>query len=339
MPEAKQHILYISNDNNAQFKTVQSALCTAKQIRNQDKKSLITLHIAKGLYEEIIDIDIEHIVIEGESTKKCRISAHRDAKEKMPDGKQRGTFQTATVSINASSVTLKNLTIENTAGNGKDHGQCIALSVNGDKATVINCQIRANQDTLFTAPLPPCDKNGGFEGLGPQGREERKNNRQLFLQCTIEGNIDFIFGGATALFRSCHIVVKDDGQQRETSGYIAAPCTPMQTTYGYLFLDCTIEGKVKDYSVALARPWRVGAKAAFIGCTIQERLLTETVFDDWNKEEAHHHTFFAIDTPYPHQATWTYQLGTEEAHTYCSGFFHSFSKEFPQKWERDSILL
>ncbi|MNJ01780.1 Pectinesterase B precursor [compost metagenome] len=56
------------------------------------------------------------------------------------------------------------------------------------------------------------------------------------MDCYLEGDVDFLFGPATAVFERCHIHCKRDG------GYLTATNTPEETPVGYVFLDCRVTG-------------------------------------------------------------------------------------------------
>ena len=65
-----------------------------------------------------------------------------------------------------------------------------------------NVNLYGNQDTLFTAPLPLQEREqNGFRG--PRENTPRLDTVQYYKNCTIRGNIDFIFGGANAVFDTC----------------------------------------------------------------------------------------------------------------------------------------
>lgn len=138
--------------------------------------------------------------------------------EIMPDGIKRGTFRSYTFFVHAADVTLRNLTIENTAGDSKTHGQAIALYAECDRFIAESCRILGHQDTLFTGPLPPEEyEPGGFRG--PTESAPRINGRQYYHNCYICGDIDFIFGSATAYFEGCTIASLGPG-------YVTAASTP-----------------------------------------------------------------------------------------------------------------
>jgi pectinesterase len=119
-----------------------------------------------------------------------------------------GTFRSYTMFIDAANVSLKNLTVENSAGAGPDIGQAIALYAEGEGISCSNIRLLGWQDTLFTGPLPPKEiEKNGF--IGPKQFAERINGRQYYTSSYIEGDIDFIFGSATAYFDNCYIFQKN----------------------------------------------------------------------------------------------------------------------------------
>ena len=63
-----------------------------------------------------------------------------------------------------------------------------------------------HQDTLFTGPLPMKEKQpGGF--VGPTEFAPRIPGRQLYEDCFISGEVDFIFGSAICYFKNCQVTV------------------------------------------------------------------------------------------------------------------------------------
>ena len=119
-----------------------------------------------------------------------------------------GTFRSYTMFIDAENVSLKNLTIENSAGAGPDIGQAIALYAEGEGISCSNIRLLGWQDTLFTGPLPPKEiEKNGF--IGPKQFAQRINGRQYYTSSYIEGDIDFIFGSATAYYDNCYIFQKN----------------------------------------------------------------------------------------------------------------------------------
>ena len=166
----------------------------------------VTIEIAPGIYHEKIEIHRDNLTIVGTGTAPEEVVLTYDdfAFDDMPDGSKRGTFRSYSVFLDASNVTMKNLTIENASGDENTHGQAIALYAEGDHLYFENLRLIGRQDTLFTGPLPPKElQPNGF--IGPKQFAPRINGRQHYKDCYICGNIDFIFGSATAYFEHCRI--------------------------------------------------------------------------------------------------------------------------------------
>ncbi len=207
-------------------------------------------------------------------------SAAYFAKEIMADGTKRGTFRSYSVLVDGNNICFRNCVFENTAGNGRDVGQAIALYLDGDGISLDSCLIRGHQDTMFLAPLP--DKEiipGGF--TGPKQFTERKRRTVHFKNCIIEGGVDFIFGGATAYFDGCEFVSVEEG-------YVFAPSTPADVEIGFVATNCRFSAKegVSKGSCFIARPWRNHAYVRLENCYLGEHI-NPLGFDDWGKSEAH----------------------------------------------------
>jgi pectinesterase len=170
------------------------------------------------------------------------------------DGKPLGTFRTPSTTVDASDFTAENLTFENSAGPGRKVGQAVAISVNGDRCVFRSCRFLGWQDTLYTG------------GTG----------RQYYRDCSIEGDVDFIFGYATVFFEHCRIHSKG-------FGYIAAHArtAPDQPT-GYVFHDCdlTAAADLAPASVYLGRPWRPYSRVVFLDCRLGPHIRPAG-WDNW----------------------------------------------------------
>ncbi len=284
----------VSNQENAvcDYTTLAAAL---NSLRNNSEPVLI--HLSQGTYRELCEINRANVTIEGDGIGKTVITGNRYALELMPDGHKRGTFRTQTLFINADNVTLKNLTIENSAGSGRKYGQALALYADGDRLIFDNVAFLGNQDTLFTAPLPPTAYEiGGF--TGPKEFCERRNQKHLYTNCYIEGDVDFIFGGATAWFENCEIfsrmnpLTRPSSEPGPTYGYITAASTPEGLPYGYIFNNCRFTSDCPKESVYLGRPWRNFAKTVLINCELGGHIKKEG-WNNWGKTDAESTIFYA----------------------------------------------
>lgn len=273
-----------------QVETITQAFAMAMEIRGH-----VDIHILDGIYDEKAELHRGDVTITGESAEHTVISYDDYAKKQDEDGKPYGTFRTATLKLCGNNIIMKDITVKNTAGNGRDFGQAVALYAEGDKMQFYNCRFIGCQDTLYTAPGPECKTNCEAE----QSPElHTVDARQFYKNCYIEGDIDFIFGGAAAYFDHCEIFSRynitedDDRYEDKVKGYVAAACTWRDNDYGFVFYKCRFTGDCPDNSVYLGRPWRIYAKTVLLGCEIGKHIKAEG-WHDWNKPQAHDTVYYA----------------------------------------------
>lgn len=273
------------------YSNISSALEAAGAIRQENEHTPIVIEIAPGTYKEKLVITIQNLTLKGSSDNAADTVLTYDdyAQAIHEDGVKYGTFRSYSVFIDADNVTLANLTIENSAGAGTKVGQAVALYADGDCLSFENCRLLGHQDTLFTAPLPPCAYEiNGFRG--PKEFAPRRDGRHYYKNCYICGDVDFIFGSASAYFEGCEIFSLRRGS--EIGGYVTAPSTPEGKRYGYIFNNCRFTSDCPPGSVYLGRPWRDFAKVVIMNSFLDAHIHKEG-WHDWNKPHAHATTFFA----------------------------------------------
>ncbi len=247
-----------------------------------------TIYIKKGIYREKLFIEKNNLTLIGEDREETVISWDDGAFDLHSDGRPLGTFRSYTSFLGGERLSVSNLTIENTAGDGETAGQAIAAYVDARQAYFENVSLKGRQDTLFIAPLPQKERlPNGF--LGPRQHTPRFSSRQFYKNCYIEGDIDFIFGGGDAFFSECRIFSKDRG--KAVNGYISAPNT-VEGGVGFVFHCCNFDSDCKNGTVYLARPWRSTARAVFISCNMGEHIHREG-FHNWGIKENEESAFFA----------------------------------------------
>ncbi len=176
-----------------------------------------------------------------------------------------GTGASATLTIYGNNVTLENLIVENSfdyvgerAKNDQDIGrrqglQAVALFTRPESTCTVvrDCTLLSYQDTLFA-----------------DGAEN------LYENCRISGNIDFIFGRSHAIFKNCNITSVG-------SGYVTAPSTHIDREEGFVLEHCILDclKSVEDGSVYLARPWHpsemlgdINSYVRFKDCTLSGHI-------------------------------------------------------------------
>lgn len=273
------------------------------------------LELAPGLYNEKVVVNTPNIKIYGLDKEKTIVSYDDYYLRTMKDHAECNTFRTYTMQVNSNNVTLENFTIENRAIPSTKYGQAVALYVSGDNFIAKDMIIKSEQDTLFTAPLPK-DLQERYIGFLPDKVRTSGPSRQKYLHCDIFGDVDFIFGGATALFKDCNIHCLNK------RGYVAAPSHDESLKYGYLFKNCNIIGSHdQDVDYYLARPWRDYAKVAFIDCKYDLKL-NEKVFSKWNDTTRHQTSCFLEYSEYsfPNMNDFAKKMTKEEAIQFESDF-------------------
>ncbi|WP_410769551.1 pectinesterase family protein [Fontibacillus sp. BL9] len=252
--------MLVGKQSFCDYQSIQEAVDALEQSSSMEPA---TLYILSGVYEETVQIYRSHLHVIGIGH--VEITMNRYAKEKDENGEEIGTFATPTLFLGGSHLVLDNLMIANTAGQGENIGQAVAVYAHCDQTLFRNCIFKGHQDTLFTGPLPPAPKERLKFGGIPL-RDHHPHYRQYYLNCRIEGTLDFIFGGATALFEHCEIHSLLHSGNKES--YITASSTPYGQEYGYVFKNCYLTAEPGVSSVFLGRPWREYAKTVFVDCNL-----------------------------------------------------------------------
>jgi pectinesterase len=205
-----------------------------------------------GRWEEKLTITRPHVTLIGADRARSILSSAVAAGHAKPGGGTWGTFGSATLTIEAPGFTIRNMTVENGfdyLGNLRAraiaNAQAVALALGNaaDRTLIEGCDLIGHQDTFYL-----------------------RGNRALVRDCLIAGSVDFIFGGAAALFEHCEIRSRARAGE-SLGGYIAAPSTPRDQKVGLVFRQCrlTRETGLADGSVWLGRPWRAGGNTALLG--------------------------------------------------------------------------
>jgi pectinesterase len=206
-----------------------------------------TIVVHPGTYREVVDVpaDKEHLTLRG-ATRDPRdtVIVHDNANgTRKPDGSGTyGTAGSATFTSAAPGLTVRDLTLANDWLRA-DHPditgtQAVAAYTYGDRTRFENVRLLAHQDTLFvdTSALDVFD-------------------RQYFHRCHIEGDVDFVFGRATAVFDRCHFRTLQRDVSFTPKGMVFAPSTARANPHGILAVRCRITSAAEDGAYKLARPW------------------------------------------------------------------------------------
>ena len=228
--QARDYFVDPSGANGA-FRTVQSAV---NAVAGQTELDRANIFLAPARYVERVTVDKPFVTFIGQGATPAEVIISFNS---TPE--QTSSFLGETVSIRheATAFMARNLTFENSTAD-RNQTQALALGSYADRAIFDNVRCLGYQDTLLV-----------------YGRA-----RQYFRNSFITGDIDFIFGDATAVFDRCTIESTDHG-------FITAANTKRITANGFVFLDCTlVKGQDRNpggdgtsapnNSVFLGRPWR-----------------------------------------------------------------------------------
>ena len=191
-----------------------------------------------------------------------------------------GTGASATLTVCGNHTEFRNLIVENDfdypanrARKEKDPDyvmglQAVAVFTYPEYTDAVfrSCTFRGWQDTLFT----DCAES-------------------RFHDCTIYGNVDFIFGRSHGVFERCTIISIGEG-------FVTAPSTSEGQEKGLCFENCTITctDRVKDRSVYLARPWHPSERndanscVSFEKCRLDRHINHDLWTTMWDKKGHNH---------------------------------------------------
>ncbi|MCI9458075.1 MAG: pectin methylesterase [Oscillospiraceae bacterium] len=299
-----------------------TSIQTAVNSIPRDNGEWVEIRIKPGEYHERLEVETPYIRFVGEDAMTTRITYNQGASTVLPDGARSGTFRSYTVFFGTHDLAAENITFENAAGPGYIAGQSLALYADGDRIAFRNCRFLGYQDTIFTGPLPPSSIiPNSFSG--PRETSPRINGRQYYENCFIRGDVDFIFGSATAYFQGCEIFSKkrNDGRPGKSGGYATAASTAEGQRYGYIFHQCRFTSDNEAETVYLGRPWRNFAHTAVIRCQLGEHIHREG-WHNWNKPDAEktaRYEEYGNEGPgasLEHRPGWIRRLTAEQAAEY-----------------------
>ncbi|WP_063741225.1 pectinesterase family protein [Saccharothrix syringae] len=221
------------------FDTVQAAVDAAP--------AGTTITIGKGVYREVLRVPAtkRDLTLKG-STGTARdvvIDYDNASGTKKPDGTTYGTTGSATATVEADGFTARDLTFSNSFDRAAHPGitatQAVAVKATGDRQYYDRVRFLGHQDTLYA-----------------DTRSATTRARQYYRGCEVVGDVDFVFGRATAVFDQTTIrALPRDG---EPAGYVTAASTRRDNPHGFLIVNSTITSDAPAGSYYLGRPWHPG---------------------------------------------------------------------------------
>jgi len=254
-------------DGRATFPTIQTAVdaATARAARTPGVR--VRIQLRPGTYDEqvLVPEAPAPISIEGEGP---------DAGAVRIRARPAGGIASAVVRVRNRGFRAAHLTIENShnkeRGDFADQTQAVALALDdADRVHLENVRLLGYQDTFFLAASSP-------------GRLARAFVDRSY----VEGDMDFIFGEATAFFRATEIRSLGD----RAVSYALAPSTHRASRYGFVFEGCAFTHDGSPNALGgffkLARQWNRGpdavGKVAILRSTIGAHIDRERPWADWS---------------------------------------------------------
>ncbi|WP_218920475.1 pectinesterase family protein [Lentzea guizhouensis] len=221
------------------FATVQAAVDAAPA------GGVITL--PKGVYREVVKIPASKrgLTLRGATGRAQDVVIDYDnaSGTKKPDGTTYGTTGSATATIAADGFTARNLTFRNSFDRARHPEitatQAVAVKATGDRMLFDRVHFEGHQDTLY-ADTP----------------DVGTRSRQLYRDCAITGDVDFLFGRATAVFDRATITALNRGG--DPNGYVTAASTRRDNPHGFLIVNSRIRSDAPANTYFLGRPWHPG---------------------------------------------------------------------------------
>ncbi|KAJ3338682.1 hypothetical protein HDU93_009166 [Gonapodya sp. JEL0774] len=229
--------IVVAKDGSGNFTSVQAAI---DSVPNPNAAEQV-IYIKAGNYSDSqIEINTDYITLVGDGMNATTISYYLN---------NRASFESATVKVRARYFKAFDIRFENTAPTNTTQAQAPAFYVNGDNSYVENCAFYSWQDTLLSY----------------------KGTNQVFNNCYIFGDVDFIWGYGRAMFVNSEFHVGNralrlSGSNAAWKGYVVASGANDGTYANSAFwlVNSSISAD-NGVNVYLGRPWGNRPAATFQG--------------------------------------------------------------------------
>ncbi|WP_034444086.1 pectinesterase family protein [Butyrivibrio sp. AE2032] len=209
-------------------------------------------------------------------------------------GSGTGTYWNASVVVNASGFEAKNIIFENSFNqyqSQKAAEDVIVPNSGAKEGTVARASMAAGDTTVqekkyveraAALALTASAKEAYFEGCRIVGRQDTLygavGTTAAFYNCAVYGGTDYIFGGMTAVFAKCDLVLNTSEDKNDVA-YITAAQQQSASSRGYLMYNCTVKSTTPGVDTASAhtskpgqfgRPWQANTSEAVFFDTVVE---------------------------------------------------------------------
>ncbi|KAH7855198.1 hypothetical protein Vadar_022294 [Vaccinium darrowii] len=242
----------VAQDGSGNFPNIKAAL-DASLKRGGDGRYVI--HIKSGVYAEhvVVTAAMKNIMFTGDGMGRTIITGS------LSKGETGGTAESATVRVIVLKIKNKlafdiavimgdgfvarDITFRNTAGPQKE--QAPAVTSIAPHSAFFRCGFEGYQDTIVA-----------------------HKGQQFYKECDIYGTVDFICGGATAIFQNCNLRLRRSPRRTITiaASFRETPNSPA----GFVFHNCRVTAEpdlsqvIGTHEIYLGRPWKPFARTIFI---------------------------------------------------------------------------
>ncbi|MBQ8625157.1 MAG: hypothetical protein IJ419_03170, partial [Agathobacter sp.] len=263
------------------YKTVQAAVDAAGAASTlADEANRVVILVLAGSYEERLVVNTKNITLIGEDRANTLIHFYPgvlgEAYEAGGDMDKRcATY----IKSGATGFAAENISFANdydySTNDQKSNKSADAIRVEADNAVFVNVGFESVQDTLYM-----------------------HSGKQYYYKCEIKGLIDFIYSGekAQSYFNDCEIIFVYE--PTKNSGYVCAPKTAENATYGLTFNNCVItaEEGCTGASYLLARPWGADAYITWINCYMGDIINKYAPYNSMSGNMAEDARFYEYGT-------------------------------------------
>jgi pectate lyase/pectin methylesterase-like acyl-CoA thioesterase len=197
-PPAGSTALTVAADGTGDFATVQGAIDFVPTANTT--RTLIV--VRKGLYQELVHINNKPLVTLHGEDRTGTVIAYANNSNFNPSAR-------SVVGVDTADITIENLTVRNLTPKGGSQAE--AIRTNGLRFLLRKCDLYSFQDTL------------------------QLNGSAYVDSCYIEGDVDFMWGTASAYFVNC------EAKMVTSAGYYVQSRTP-QGQPGFVYVNCRLSG-------------------------------------------------------------------------------------------------
>ncbi|BAT98100.1 hypothetical protein VIGAN_09171700 [Vigna angularis var. angularis] len=260
--EILKYDMVVALDGSGNFTTISKAIEAIPMLASR----MIIIKIKAGKYQENLNFPANktNIFLVGDGKGITIITETKNGHAGY------NTLDTTTVVVETDTLFLaSNITFENTAG--PSNYQAVALALTGHFSAFYNCEVLGYQDTIYVM----------------QGRH-------FFVNCLIEGTVDFIFGEkGQVVLQDCDIQVRIPLTNQ--SNVITAQGRQNNLEGGIVIQNCRIgatqefEGVKEKFKTYLGRPWKKYSRTIVMESYISD-IIDPTGWLEWEG------TNFGLDT-------------------------------------------